>query len=56
MLTLGISTAVRAIIVAKLLILAISPVTSFIVALRVALVAKLVVSVILSSIFLDPRR
>ena len=45
LLTLGIlfSTAVRAVVVAKLLILDISPLTSFVLALRVALVAKLVI-------------
>ena len=57
LLTLGIlfSTVVRAVVVAKLLILSISPLTSFIsfiLALREALVAKLVISGILSSIFL----
>ena len=53
LLTLGIlfSTAVRALVVAKLVILGISPLTSFILALRVVLVAKLVISGILSSIF-----
>ena len=52
-LTLGIlfSTALRAVLVAKLVILGISPLTSFILALRVVLVAKLVISGILSSIF-----
>ena len=47
LLTLGISfsTAVRAVVVAKLVILGISPLTSFILALRVVLVVKLVVSV-----------
>ena len=43
---------VRAAVVAKLVILGISPVTSFILALREELVAKLVISGILSSIFL----
>ena len=54
LLTLGIlySTAVRGVVVAKLVILGISPLTSFILALREALVAKLVISGILSSIFL----
>ena len=54
LLTSGISfsTAVRAIVVAKLLILSISSLTSFILALKVVLVAKLVISVILSSILL----
>ena len=53
LLTLGIlfSTALRAVLVAKLVILGISPLTSFILALRVVLVAKLVISGILSSIF-----
>ena len=46
------STAVRATVEAKLVILSISPLTSFILALRKALVAKLVMSGILSSIFL----
>ena len=54
LLTLAIlfSTAARAVVVANLVILGISPVTSFILALRVVLVAKLVISGILSSIFL----
>ena len=54
LLTLGIlfSTTVKAVVVAKLVILGISPLTSFILALREALVAKLVISGILSSIFL----
>ena len=45
LLTLGISlsTAVRAVVVAKLVILGISPLTSFILALRVVSVAKLVI-------------
>ena len=45
LLTLGIllSTAVRAVVVAKLVILGISPLTSFILALREALVVKLAV-------------
>ena len=53
LLTLGIlfSTAVRAVLVAKLVISGISPLTSFVLALRVVLVAKLVISGILSSIF-----
>ena len=38
--------------VAKLVILGISPLTSFILALRVVLVAKLVIWVISSSVFL----
>ena len=46
------STAVTTVIVGKLVILLISPLTSFILALREALVAKLVISGILSSIFL----
>ena len=52
LLTLGISfsTTVRAVVVAKLVILGISPLISFILALRVVLVAKLVISEILSSI------
>ena len=45
------STAVRALVVAKLVILGISPFTSFILALVVVLVSKLVISGILSSIF-----
>ena len=53
LLTLGIlfSTAVRALVVAKLVILGISPLTSFILALKVVSVPKLVISGILSSIF-----
>ena len=53
LLTLGIlfSTGVKAAIVAKLVILGISPLTTCILALREALVAKLVMSGILSSIF-----
>ena len=53
LLTLGIlfSTAVRALVAAKLVILGISPLTSFILALREALVARLLISGILSSIF-----
>ena len=45
LLTSGIlfSTAVRAIVVVKLVILVISPITSFILALRKALVAKLLI-------------
>ena len=52
LLTLGISfsTAVRVLVVAKLVILGISPWTSFIWALRAVLVAKLVIPGILSSI------
>ena len=54
LLTLGIlfSTVVRAVLVAKLLLLSIFPLTSFILALRVVLVTKLVILGILSSIFL----
>ena len=54
LLTSGISfsTAVRALVVAKLVILGISALISFILALRLALVAKLVTAGILSSIFL----
>ena len=53
LLTLGIlfSTAVRAVLVAKLVISGISPLTSFALASRVVLVAKFVISGILSSIF-----
>ena len=53
LLTSGISfsTAVNAVVVAKLVILDLSPLTSFILALRVVLLAKLVISGILSSIF-----
>ena len=46
------STAVRAAVVAKLVILVISFLTFFILALRLVLIAKLVISGILSSIFL----
>ena len=46
------STVVRAAVVGKLVILGISPLTSFILALKKALVAKLVISDILSSMFL----
>ena len=54
LLALGIlfSTVLRTAVVAKLVILIISPFTSFILALREALVAKLVKQGILSSIFL----
>ena len=45
-------TAEKAVVVAKLVILGISPLTSFILVLRVSLVAKLVISGISSSIFL----
>ena len=53
LITLGIlfSIAVREVVVAKLVILNISPLTSFILALRVVLVANLVTSGILSSKF-----
>ena len=53
LLPLGIlfSTAVRAVVVAKLVILVISPLASFILALRDALVFKLVILGILSWIF-----
>ena len=55
LLTLGIlfSTAVRALVVAKLVMLGISPLTLFILALTVVLVAKLIISGILSSIYLS---
>ena len=46
------STAGRAVLVAELVILSVSPLTSFIPALKEALVAKLVISGILSSISL----
>ena len=54
LLTLGIlfSTVVRAAVEVNLSILGISPLTSFILALSVVLVANLVISGILSSIFL----
>ena len=54
LLTLGIlfSTVVRAAVAAKLVTLGISPLTSFILALREALTAKLIKLGILSSIFL----
>ena len=54
LLTLGVlfSMVVTAVVVTKLLILGISLLTSFILALRVVLVAKLVISSTLSSIFL----
>ena len=53
LLTLGtlFSTVVRAAVVANLVILGLSPLTSFILALRVVLVDKLVISGILSTIF-----
>ena len=43
LLTLGITRAVRAVAVAKLVLLGISPLTSFILALRVEVVAKLAI-------------
>ena len=46
------STAVRAVVVAKFVMLVILLLTSFILASRVVLVAKLVISGILSSLFL----
>ena len=54
LLTLGIlfSKVVKAAVVAKLVILGISPLNLYILALRKALVAKLVMPFILSSIFL----
>ena len=54
LLILGISfsTAVRAVVVAKLLILGIFDLTSFMLALRVVLLGKLVISSILTSMFL----
>ena len=54
-LTLGIllSTAVRALVVARLEILGISPLTSFILAVRVVLVPKVIMSGILSLMFLS---
>ena len=48
---ISLSTVVRAAVVAKLVILGISPLTSFILAQRAVLVAKLVISGILSSTF-----
>ena len=55
LLTLGILflTAVWALVVAKLVMLGISPLTLFILALTVVLVAKLIISGILSSIYLS---
>ena len=55
LLTLGIllSTAVRALVVARLEILGISPLTSFILAVRVVLVPKVIMSGILSLMFLS---
>ena len=46
------STAVKAVVVARLVILDISPLTSFILALRAVLVTKLVISGILSLMLL----
>ena len=53
LLTLGtiFSTVVRAAVAANLVILGLSPLTSFILALRVVLVDRLVISGILSTIF-----
>ena len=45
------SPSVRAVVVAKLLILDVSPLTSFILALRIVLVAKLIITGVLSSKF-----
>ena len=45
------SAAVKALVVAKLVILSVSPLTSFILALRVVSVARFEISDILSSIF-----
>ena len=47
------STALRALAVARLVILDISPLTLFILAVRVVLVARLIMSGILSLIFLS---
>ena len=54
LLTLGIlfPTVVRTAVVAKLVILGISYLTSFILALRIVLIAKLIMSGMLSSIYL----
>ena len=54
LLTLGIlfPTAVRAVVIAKLVILGISYLTSLILALRIVLIAKLIMSGMLSSIYL----
>ena len=52
LLTIGIIVTLRAALVVKLVILGISPLTSFILALRVALVAKFVMILILCSVFL----
>ena len=55
LLTLGIlfSTALRAVLVARLVILGISPLTSFTLALRVVLIAMIIILGILSSIYLS---
>ena len=55
LLTLGIllSTAVRALVVARLEIFGISPLTSFILAVRVVLVPRVIMSGILSLMFLS---
>ena len=55
LLTLGVllSTAVRALVVARLEILGISPLTSFILAVRIVLVPKVIISGILSLMFLS---
>ena len=55
LLTLGVllSTAVRALVVARLEILGISPLTSFILAVRVVLVPKVIISGILSLMLLS---
>ena len=55
LLTLGIlfSTALRAVLVARLVILGISPLTSFILALRVVLIAMIIILGILSSMYLS---
>ena len=47
------STAVRALVVARLVILGISPLTLFTLAVRVVLVARLIMSGILPLIFLS---
>ena len=54
LLTIGVlfANAVRAVVVAKLVILGISPLTSLILALRPVLITKLVISGVLSSMFL----
>ena len=46
-------TAVRPLVVSRLVILGVSPLTSFILAVRVVLLAKLIMSGILSLIFLS---